>query len=57
MTQPGVEADRSPQESTAIARLTAALRRIFDRPQPPVPWRDGANLPGACILHCDSCRF
>ena len=23
----------------------AALLRIFDRPQPAVPWRDGANLP------------
>jgi hypothetical protein len=21
------------------------VRRIYDRPQPPVPWRDGANLP------------
>ena len=30
---------------TAAARLTAALHRIYDRPQPPVPWRDGANLP------------
>jgi len=46
MTQPGVEADRSPQESTVLSRLAAAaLRRIYDRPQPPVPWRDGANLP------------
>ena len=45
MTQFGVEADPSPQESTAIARLAAALRRIYDRPQPAVPWRDGANLP------------
>jgi SAM-dependent methyltransferase len=25
--------------------LAAALRQIYDRPQPPVPWRDGANLP------------
>jgi hypothetical protein len=31
MTQPGVEADRSPQESTAIARLANALRRLYDR--------------------------
>ena len=23
----------------------AALRRIYDRPQPAAPWRDGANLP------------
>lgn len=27
------------------ARLLAALQQIYDRPQPPVPWRDGANLP------------
>lgn len=27
------------------ARLASALQRIYDRPQPPVPWRDGANLP------------
>jgi hypothetical protein len=27
------------------ARFPDALRRIYDRPQPPVPWRDGANLP------------
>jgi SAM-dependent methyltransferase len=33
-----------PQELTA-ARLAGALRRLYDRPQPPVPWRDGANLP------------
>jgi SAM-dependent methyltransferase len=26
-------------------RLWAALREVFDRPQPPVPWRDGGNLP------------
>ena len=45
MTQPGVEADRPPQESTVLARLAAALRRISYRPQPPAPWRDGANLP------------
>jgi SAM-dependent methyltransferase len=25
--------------------FAGALRRIYDRPQPPVPWRDGANLP------------
>lgn len=29
----------------AAARLAAALQTIYDRPQPPVPWRDGANLP------------
>jgi SAM-dependent methyltransferase len=34
-----------PQDLTTSSRLAAALRRIFDRPQPPVPWRDGANLP------------
>jgi SAM-dependent methyltransferase len=34
-----------PNDLTAAARLAAALRRIYDRPQPPVPWRDGANLP------------
>jgi SAM-dependent methyltransferase len=26
-------------------RIAASLRRIYDRPQPAVPWRDGANLP------------
>jgi SAM-dependent methyltransferase len=26
-------------------RLAASLRRVYDRPQPAVPWRDGANLP------------
>jgi SAM-dependent methyltransferase len=25
--------------------LAAGLRQIYDRPQPPVPWRDGINLP------------
>jgi SAM-dependent methyltransferase len=25
--------------------FAAALHRLYDRPQPPVPWRDGANLP------------
>lgn len=29
----------------APARLAEALKRIYDRPQPPVPWRDGFNLP------------
>jgi SAM-dependent methyltransferase len=29
----------------ATSRLAAALRQIYDRPQPPVPWRDGENLP------------
>lgn len=27
------------------APVAAALRRIYARPQPAVPWRDGANLP------------
>ena len=27
------------------ARLMAALKQIYDRPQPPVPWRHGGNLP------------
>ena len=34
-----------PKELTAATRLATALRRIYDRPQPPAPWRDGANLP------------
>lgn len=25
--------------------LAAALRQVYDRPQPPAPWRDGSNLP------------
>ena len=25
--------------------IMAALRQLYDRPQPPVPWRDGGNLP------------
>lgn len=25
--------------------MAAALRVLYDRPQPPVPWRDGENLP------------
>jgi SAM-dependent methyltransferase len=29
----------------AAARLAAALKTIYDRPQPAVPWRDGENLP------------
>ncbi len=29
----------------AAARLAGALRQIHERPQPPVPWRDGENLP------------
>ncbi len=33
------------QKPAVADRLAAALRRIYDRPQPPVPWRDGANLP------------
>ena len=34
-----------PPELTPSARLAAALQRLYYRPQPPVPWRDGANLP------------
>lgn len=29
----------------AARRTLAALRALYDRPQPPVPWRDGGNLP------------
>jgi SAM-dependent methyltransferase len=29
----------------AAARTAAALQAIYDRVQPPVPWRDGGNLP------------
>lgn len=29
----------------AAARLAAALQQLYRRPAPPVPWRDGANLP------------
>jgi SAM-dependent methyltransferase len=29
----------------ASDRALAALQRIYDRPQPPVPWRHGVNLP------------
>ena len=29
----------------ASDRALAALQRIYDRPQPPVPWRHGGNLP------------
>jgi hypothetical protein len=45
MTQLADEPDHAAQESTAAARLADALRQLYDRPQPPVPWRDGANLP------------
>jgi SAM-dependent methyltransferase len=34
-----------PLTPEAAARLLAVLRQIYDRPQPPVPWRDGGNLP------------
>jgi len=30
-----------PRELSAAALLTAALRQLYDRPPPPVPWRDG----------------
>lgn len=29
----------------APTRLAAALKQIYDRSQPPAPWRDGSNLP------------
>jgi SAM-dependent methyltransferase len=32
-------------EPLAAERLAASLRRIYDRPQPPVPWEHGGNLP------------
>lgn len=32
-------------DPVVAARLAEALHRIYERPQPPVPWRDGANLP------------
>lgn len=32
-------------ESAIGPRIAANLRRIYERPQPAVPWRDGANLP------------
>jgi len=38
-------------ELTSAAHLAEALRRIYDRPQPPAPWRDGANLPWDDPLH------
>ena len=35
-----------PTSSSATAsRVATALRQIYDRSQPPVPWRDGDNLP------------
>jgi ubiquinone/menaquinone biosynthesis C-methylase UbiE len=34
-----------PLSPEAAARLAAALQQIYNRPQPPVPWRDGGNLP------------
>jgi hypothetical protein len=34
----------NPPIPASAARLAAALRRLYDRPQPPAPWRDGANL-------------
>ena len=32
----------TPEEA---ARAAAALHAIYNRVQPPVPWRDGENLP------------
>jgi SAM-dependent methyltransferase len=34
-----------PLVPASAGRLASALRCIYDRQQPPVPWRDGANLP------------
>ncbi|PKO22418.1 MAG: hypothetical protein CVU38_09580 [Chloroflexi bacterium HGW-Chloroflexi-1] len=34
-----------PNTPEAASRVAAALRQIYDRPQPPVPWRDSGNLP------------
>jgi hypothetical protein len=39
------------RDLTPTALLADALRRIYDRSQPPVPWRDGANLPWDDPLH------
>ena len=35
----------NPSGDDAAQRTLAALRALHDRPQPPVPWRDGGNLP------------
>ena len=32
-------------DAAAVARLADALRRVYERAQPPIPWRDGSNLP------------
>lgn len=37
--------DERGQGETTGARLMGALRRVYERPQPPVPWQHGANLP------------
>jgi len=34
-----------PEDAVAALAQRAALRRIYGRTQPPVPWRDGENLP------------
>jgi hypothetical protein len=31
--------------TTIGARLVADLAAVYGRPQPPIPWRDGVNLP------------
>lgn len=33
------------RDPAVAATTTAALHTIYHRPQPPVPWRDGGNLP------------
>jgi SAM-dependent methyltransferase len=30
---------------TVAGRLATGIRRVYDRPQPPIPWRHGGNLP------------
>ena len=37
--------DWNTDEAVIGAHVAAALRRIYARPQPAVPWRDGTNLP------------
>lgn len=45
MTDETCDSHSPPDEATAGARALAALRTLYGRPQPPVPWRDGGNLP------------
>jgi SAM-dependent methyltransferase len=39
------DAASSGVKPSSPAAWASALRRIYDRPQPPVPWRHGGNLP------------